>query len=112
VPAVPGCCSAGIAGGVPVLALDMYEHAYDIDFGADASAYIDAFMRNIDWKAVEGRLQDAEKLEPPRPLAQAEFGDLPGVDVMALREAGFDAKYMKGGHTAWKAMGGAVKVQP
>jgi len=26
--------------------------------------------------------------------------------AIALREAGFDAKYMKGGHTAWKAIGG------
>ena len=28
----------------------------------------------------------------------------------ALREAGFDAKYMKGGHSAWKAIGGPVKL--
>src|SRR5499426_2312523 len=28
----------------------------------------------------------------------------------ALREAGFDAKYMKGGHSAWKAIGGATKI--
>src|SRR5262249_20791477 len=33
----------------PVLALDMYEHAYHIDFGANATAYIDAFLRNVDW---------------------------------------------------------------
>lgn len=32
----------------PLLALDMYEHAYHLDFGANATAYIDAFMRNID----------------------------------------------------------------
>jgi Fe-Mn family superoxide dismutase len=30
----------------------------------------------------------------------------------ALREAGFDAKYMKGGHAAWKAIGGPVKFFP
>ena len=29
--------------------------------------------------------------------------------AIALREAGFDAKYMKGGHSAWKAIGGATK---
>jgi len=40
----------------PVLALDMYEHAYHLDFGANATAYIDAFMRNIDWAAVTGRV--------------------------------------------------------
>src|SRR5258706_5172935 len=47
------------AGGVPLLAIDMYEHAYHIDFGANAKAFVDAFMRNIDWKAVEERYQDA-----------------------------------------------------
>lgn len=159
----------------------MYEHAYHIDFGANAKAYVDAFMRNIDWKAVEGRYEDALRVEPPRPLVQPEFGELPSVAVeevkamldagravqfidarprhyvsrtqdiiegatwrdpervqqwmgelsksepvvvfcvygfhvgcrtaIALREAGFDAKYMKGGHSGWKAIGGPVKMQ-
>jgi len=31
--------------------------------------------------------------------------------AVALREAGFDAKYMKGGHSGWKAMGGPVRLQ-
>jgi Fe-Mn family superoxide dismutase len=35
-----------------VLALDMYEHAYHLDFGAKAAAYVDAFMKNIRWDAV------------------------------------------------------------
>ncbi|MDB5947042.1 MAG: superoxide dismutase, partial [Ramlibacter sp.] len=48
-----------IAGGVPVLALDMYEHAYHMDFGAAAGAWVDAFMRNIDWNAVYERYQRA-----------------------------------------------------
>ena len=170
----------GIAGGVPILGLDMYEHAYHIDFGANVTAYIDAFMRNVDWKAVAGRYEDAIKVEPPRPVAQPEFGDLPGVGVeevkamidagkpvqiidarprhylsrqqdimegavwrdpdrvqewvgelsksdpvvtfcaygfhvgcktaIALREAGFDAKYMTGGHSGWKAIGGPTKT--
>ena len=80
-----------VAGGIPILALDMYEHAYHIDFGANAKAYVDAFMRNIDWKAVEGRYEDAAKVEPPRPLVQPEFGDLPGVaveEVKAMLDAG------------------------
>jgi len=174
--------SQGIAGGIPILALDMYEHAYHIDFGANAKAYVDAFMRNIDCKAVEERYEDASKVEPPRPLVQKEFGDLPGVGVeevkamleagkplqfidtrpkhsvsrtqdsvegatwrdpervqewmgelsksdpvvvfcvygfhvgcrtaVALREAGFDAKYMKGGYSGWKALGGPVRMNP
>ncbi len=37
----------GLAGGTPLLALDMYEHAYHIDFGSNAAAYVDAFMANI-----------------------------------------------------------------
>ncbi|RBA23660.1 superoxide dismutase [Herminiimonas fonticola] len=44
-----------LAGGMPVLALDMYEHAYHIDFGAKAAGYVDAFMKNIDWSRVEKR---------------------------------------------------------
>jgi superoxide dismutase, Fe-Mn family len=46
-----------LAGGVPVLALDMYEHAYHMDFGAAAGAYVDAFMDNIHWERVYGRYQ-------------------------------------------------------
>jgi Fe-Mn family superoxide dismutase len=51
--------SQAIIDAVPVLALDMYEHAYSLDFGANASAYVDAFMRNIDWTAVGDRLMKA-----------------------------------------------------
>ncbi|MEY2952584.1 MAG: hypothetical protein RLZZ401_671 [Pseudomonadota bacterium] len=41
-----------LAGATPVLALDMYEHAYHMDFGAKAAAYVDTFMKNIRWDAV------------------------------------------------------------
>lgn len=44
-----------LAGGVPVLALDMYEHAYHLDYGARAAAYVDAYMANIDWQRVAQR---------------------------------------------------------
>ena len=173
--------SQAVAGGIPILALDMYEHAYHIDYGANVKAYVDTIMRNLDWKAVEGRLQDAMRVEPLRPLEQPEFGDIPGVAVeevkamleagepvqfidarprhhvsrtqdiiegatwrdpdrveewagelskstpvvtycvygfhvgcktaIALRKAGFDAKFMKGGHSAWRAIGAPVKQQ-
>src|SRR5204863_2606072 len=59
-----------VAGGVPILALDMYEHAYHIDFGSNAKAYVDTFMRNVDWKAVGERYEDATRVAPPRPLLQ------------------------------------------
>ena len=38
-----------LAGGRPILALDMYEHAYHMDYGARAAAYVDAFMQVIRW---------------------------------------------------------------
>jgi Fe-Mn family superoxide dismutase len=38
-----------LAGGCPILALDMYEHSYHIDYGARAAAYVDAFMAVINW---------------------------------------------------------------
>ncbi len=38
-----------LAGGVPVLALDMYEHSYHIDFGAKAATYVDTFMQSVRW---------------------------------------------------------------
>jgi len=172
--------SQAVAGGVPILALDMYEHAYHIDFGANVKAYVDTFLRNVDWQAVRERYEDATKVAPPRPLEQPEFGDLPGVGVeevrdmlaagkplqlidtrpkhfvsrqqdiaegvtwrdpervdewmgelskeapvvvycaygfhvgcrtaIALRDAGFDARYMKVGHSGWKAVGAPVTM--
>jgi Fe-Mn family superoxide dismutase len=170
----------GVAGGIPILALDMYEHAYQPEFGANAAAYVAAFMRNIDWTAVLARYRDAVKVAPPRPLEQKEFGDLPAITVdelrdmlaagapvqvidtrprhyssraheivdgavwrdperlddwigelskdkpvvtfcvygfhigcetaITLKKAGFDARYMAGGHHAWKAIKGDVKL--
>jgi len=169
-----------IAGAIPVLALDMYEHAYHLEFGANASAYIAAFMRNIDLSAVMLRYEDAIKVAPPRRLEQKQFADVPSIsveevrqmlksgtsvqiidtrpkhyttkaqDIMegavwrdperlddwigtlsktepvvtfcvygfhiacetasTLRKAGFDARYMAGGHFAWKAIKGPVRL--
>ena len=172
--------SQSVTGGIPVLALDMYEHAYHLDFGANATAYIAAFMRNIDWTAVLTRYRDAIKVAPPLRLEQKQFPDLRSVtveevkamldagkpvqiidtrprhystraqDIMegatwrdpervdewigelskadpvvtfcvygfhigcetaeTLRKAGFDARYMAGGHFAWKAIKGPVRL--
>jgi Fe-Mn family superoxide dismutase len=172
--------SQAVAGAIPVLALDMYEHAYHLDFGANATAYVDTFMRNLDWKAVEARCLGARKA-PSRPeLVQEEFADVPAVEpetikamldagaplqvidarprhyftksheimsgatwrdpdridewvgelsrekpvvvfcaygfhvgcrtAQTLRARGFDATYMAGGHSAWKALGGEVEM--
>jgi Fe-Mn family superoxide dismutase len=78
--------SHAVASGVPILALDMYEHAYHMDFGANARAYVDTFFRNIDWPALETRYEDARKVAPPRPLEQPEFGDIQGIAVEEVRE--------------------------
>jgi superoxide dismutase, Fe-Mn family len=169
-----------IAGAIPILALDMYEHAYQPEFGANAAAYVAAVMRNIGWEAVLGRYRDALDVAPPRPLEQKEFADVPAITVdelrgmlasgspvqvidtrprhyssraheivdaatwrdperldewigelsksepvvtfcvygfhigcqtaAALRKAGFDARYMAGGHFAWKAAKGPVRL--
>jgi Fe-Mn family superoxide dismutase len=173
--------SQAVAGGIPILALDMYEHAYHMDFGANAKAYVGAFLRNLDWKAVQARHEDAVRVSPPRRLEQPEFGDYPRMRVeelramvekgeavqmvdarprfsvdrrpemmvgaqwrdpekvaewmgdlrkdepvavfcvygfhvacrtaLALRDAGFDAKVVEGGHAAWKAIGAPTKVE-
>ncbi|HKU90211.1 MAG TPA: Fe-Mn family superoxide dismutase [Steroidobacteraceae bacterium] len=39
----------------PILVMDMYEHAYQMDYGAAAAKYIDAFFANIQWDAVAKR---------------------------------------------------------
>ena len=51
--------TTNLAGGIPMLALDMYEHSYHLDYGAKAAAYVDAFMQNINWKSVAARYQAA-----------------------------------------------------
>jgi Fe-Mn family superoxide dismutase len=172
--------SQAVLGGIPVLALDMYEHAFHLEFGANATAYIAAYMRNIDWLATQARYEDATKVNPPHSLEQKEFGDTPSITVeevqamlasgapvqlidtrprhyttkaqdmvagavwrdpervddwigalsksepvvtfcvygfhigcqtaATLRAAGFDARYMSGGHYAWKAIDGPVKL--
>jgi superoxide dismutase, Fe-Mn family len=38
----------------PLVALDVYEHAYFIDYQTDRAAYIDAFFGNLDWDVVNG----------------------------------------------------------
>jgi len=42
-----------LAGGIPILALDMYEHSYQMDFGAKAANYVDIFMDTIRWRSAD-----------------------------------------------------------
>jgi Fe-Mn family superoxide dismutase len=48
--------TVALASSTPILVLDMYEHAYAIDYGAKAGAYVDAFMAAINWSAADARL--------------------------------------------------------
>lgn len=61
----------GPAATVPLIVMDMYEHSYQMDFGAAAAKYIDAFFQNLQWEAVGARLdvvakqaQDAQGAAP------------------------------------------------
>lgn len=47
------------AGTIPLLMMDMYEHSYQMDYGAAATEYIDAFLKNINWEVVSTRLERA-----------------------------------------------------
>jgi Fe-Mn family superoxide dismutase len=59
--------SQALAFGYPLLVLDMYEHAYAIDYGAAHAKYIDAFFQNIDWDEVNARLERALKAHRSMP---------------------------------------------
>ncbi|MDZ4370943.1 MAG: Fe-Mn family superoxide dismutase [Phenylobacterium sp.] len=48
-----------LADGAPLLALDMYEHAYHLDYGAKAGAYVDAFMKAVSWKHANAAFRKA-----------------------------------------------------
>jgi superoxide dismutase, Fe-Mn family len=76
-----------LGDGAVVLALDMYEHAYHLDFGAKAGAYVDAFMRNIAWERV-GRRYDAALARGPAqvPTDAAEITAEALRDMVARKE--------------------------
>ncbi len=75
-----------LAGAIPILALDMYEHSYHIDFGAAVTDYVDAFMNNIDWAPVYERYQLAVQ-GASEPFG-AERDQLAGALVFDVRRAG------------------------
>ena len=178
---IAGDHSQAAVDAAPVLALDMYEHAYHIDFGTNATAYIDAFMRNVDWVSVMRRIEavradrslpredpsdqsvpsvsveelaaqlakgepvqvldarprhhisrtvdlmdgavwrDPDRVEewvgelsPDQPVAvYCAYGFHVGCNVTkALRERGLDARYVRGGVSAWYAAGGPRALRP
>lgn len=46
-----------LAGGSPILVMDVFEHAFMTDYGLKRADYIAAFFKNINWEVVEGRLK-------------------------------------------------------
>lgn len=70
----------------PLLVLDMYEHAYQAEFGANPAAYIAAFLRNVDWMAVATRLKQAtDRLQP---LSKLTTDEISVEELTARRAAG------------------------
>ncbi len=45
------------AGCIPILVMDVFEHAFMVDYGLNRAAYIEAFFKNVNWDAVEARLK-------------------------------------------------------
>jgi Fe-Mn family superoxide dismutase len=87
-----------IPGAMPILVLDMYEHAYQLEFGANAGAYVDAFMRLIDWTVVTERLtrstaghqqpaSDASDDDAPPSISVEEFAGLMVTDQPQVVDA-------------------------
>jgi Fe-Mn family superoxide dismutase len=46
-----------LAGCSPILIMDVFEHAFMLDYGLKRADYIEAFFKNIHWEAVESRLK-------------------------------------------------------
>ncbi len=55
-----------VAFGEPLLVMDMYEHAYQLDYGAAAAKYVDAFFANIRWDEVNRRFERAQRAAAAR----------------------------------------------
>jgi len=49
----------GAVTGAPLIALDMYEHSFHMDYGTQAARYVDAFMANLDWEIIDARYRAA-----------------------------------------------------
>ncbi len=82
-----------LASATPILALDMYEHAYHMDFGADAKAYVAAFMENVNWDGVSLRYAAAVEASTVELAASADevqrSSSIKRIDVR--RKATYDA---------------------
>ena len=55
-----------LGDGAVILALDMFEHSYHIDYGAKVAGYVDAYMQNINWAEVAKRYDRAVRRDAAR----------------------------------------------
>ncbi|MFH1750463.1 MAG: Fe-Mn family superoxide dismutase [Candidatus Micrarchaeota archaeon] len=51
-----------LAGAAPLLNIDVFEHAFMLDYGTKRADYVEAFMKAVDWKAVEGRYSASARI--------------------------------------------------
>jgi Fe-Mn family superoxide dismutase len=66
--------SGHLAGAFPVLVMDVFEHAYMLDYGTKKADYISAFMNAIDWKVLNDRYDWATKISEVKPAGIDHFG--------------------------------------
>jgi superoxide dismutase, Fe-Mn family len=52
----------GVWGALPIVVLDVYEHAYFMDYGADRQAYLKAFWKNFNWSAANDLFKRASTI--------------------------------------------------
>jgi superoxide dismutase, Fe-Mn family len=53
----------GVWGALPIIVLDVYEHAYFMDYGADRKAYLKAFWKNFNWSAANDLFKRASSIQ-------------------------------------------------
>lgn len=54
----------GVWGALPIIVLDVYEHAYFMDFGSDRKSYIEAFWKNFDWQKANEVFKKVSQIKP------------------------------------------------
>jgi superoxide dismutase, Fe-Mn family len=89
----------GVPGATPILALDMYEHSYHLDFGAKATAYVDQVMANLNWERIGARYRAAigeevgnDKLFLPFGAPAQEEARIPAEELKTALENGDDRR--------------------
>ncbi|MCM8776522.1 MAG: Fe-Mn family superoxide dismutase, partial [Candidatus Omnitrophica bacterium] len=56
-----------LSGTIPILVMDVFEHAYMLDYGLKRADYIEAFFRALDWGEVQNRFDVAAAREKTAP---------------------------------------------